>query len=253
MKQVLSLFAAALCSATSFAQMSGVVTYEQTVNLGDAHLDNLPAELRAMIPKEHKEQKVLYFTPDKSLYENAPAPKKNAEAEDLQSASGGGIRMQIRQDVPDQKTYTDIRNKKTVQQKALMDRMFLITEETKPAKWKMTGNQKKVLDHAVMEAVMTTGEDTVSAWFTTDIPVPAGPEELAGLPGLILEAHIGKNMVIKATGIKADEAAAAKIKEPTKGKKVSSAEYAKISKEKEEEMRRQFGGSGNVIIKTVTN
>lgn len=253
MKHTLSLFAAVLYSGISLAQTSGVVTYEQTMKLDNVQLDNLPAEFRAMIPKEHKEQKVLYFTAEKSLYENAPAPKKKAEDEELQNANGSGIRMQMRQEVPDQKTFTDIKNKKTIQQKALMDRMFLITEETKPAKWKMTGNQKKVLDHAVMEAVTISDDDTVFAWFTTDIPVPVGPETFAGLPGLILEAHIGKNLMIKATGIKEDETAVSKIKEPTKGKKVSSAEYAKISKEKEEEMKRQFGGDGNVIIRTVTN
>lgn len=251
MKNLLLTLTAAVCTITSFAQStSGRVRYERTISLGEIKLDNVPAEVAAMMPKEHKETKVLYFTAEKSLYENAPQPAKD-EAQDLQTS--GNMQLRIRHDVPDEKIYTDLKNKKTVQQKPLMDRTFLVNEDVTPYKWKITGNQKKIMDRAAMEATVTTDKDTITAWFTTEIPVPAGPDDITGLPGLVLEATVNSRVVIRAVEITADETVAAKIKEPTKGKKVTAEQFAKISKEKQEEMRREFGGNGNVIIRTIQN
>ena len=42
-----------------------------------------------------------------------------------------------------------------------------------------------------------------------------------------------------------------KIKEPTKGKKVTNEEYEKMVVEKQEEMKKQFGGDGNLQIQII--
>src|SRR4029079_5082984 len=80
-----------------------------------------------------------------------------------------------------------------------------------PLKWKMSEETKTVLNHLCRKATATNYskrtmmtmdngkmekrevDDTsnIIAWFTSDIPVPAGPGEYQGqLPGLILEMDV---------------------------------------------------------------
>jgi len=178
--------------------------------------------------------------------------KKKAEETPMSIGDNPGIFMSVSNDAPDEKVFLDLNAKKRIEQKSLMGRTFLINEEIKPLKWKITGKQKKILNYSAMEATVVTQEDTITAWFTTAIPIATGPDFINGLPGLVLEAAI-KNMTYKATNVTADAAVADKIKAPVKGKKVTSEQYAQIAKEKEAEIRRAYGGKGNVIIKTISN
>jgi GLPGLI family protein len=99
-----------------------------------------------------------------------------------------------------------------------------------------------------MEATTVSDKDTIIAWYTPNIPVQAGPGHISGLPGMVLEANIGAMINLLAKRIEPIEDVTKKIKEPTKGKKISAEDFAKLQKEKEEEMRKQYGGKGNVII-----
>jgi GLPGLI family protein len=83
----------------------------------------------------------------------------------------------------------------------------------------------------------------VTAWFTPQIPVKNGPGEYAGLPGLILELNIDRTTML-CSKIVLNPKEADKIEKPTTGKEVSREEYNKIVKEKTEEMRENFRGSG---------
>jgi len=83
----------------------------------------------------------------------------------------------------------------------------------------------------------------VTAWFTPQIPVKNGPGEYAGLPGLILELNIDRTTML-CSKIVLNPNESDKIEKPTTGKEVSREEYNQIVKEKTEEMRENFRGSG---------
>ena len=83
----------------------------------------------------------------------------------------------------------------------------------------------------------------VTAWFTPMIPVKNGPGEYAGLPGLILELNIDRTTML-CSKIVLNPKEADKIEKPSTGKEVSREDYNKIVKEKTEEMRENFRGSG---------
>jgi len=86
------------------------------------------------------------------------------------------------------------------------------------------------------------------AWFTTDMPVPAGPEVQGQLPGLILALDMNNGrMVYKAVEISA-KAEVASIKEPTKGKKVTPVEFSEERNKMMDEMQKNNQGGGNRII-----
>jgi GLPGLI family protein len=104
------------------------------------------------------------------------------------------------------------------------------------------------MDNGKMERKEITDTSMIVAWFTTDMPVPAGPEVQGQLPGLILALDINNGrMVYKALEISA-KADVASIKEPTKGKKVTPAEFSEERNKMMDEMQKNNQGGGNRII-----
>lgn len=255
MKKTILLLPALLLAGLIHAQVkTGTITYQEVIALdGMLHTgddDALSASIAALLPKEHKTLKVLYFNEEGSLYENSA---RNTEKDE--DISQGNIQMQIRQEMPDDKLFTDMKKKLYIEQKELMGRTFLVTGSMAALKWKFTGRQKLILGHPCQEAVSNSGgkeEDGLTAWYTTDIPVSTGPQMLRGLPGMVLEGTIGKNVTITATEIREEAPAASVLKAPSKGKKISAEAFKELAAAKREELRKQYGGNGNVIIRTTT-
>jgi len=244
MKQLFIFIAMLPLAAVSAQDTMGVITYEQTIST-DLDNNNIPEGFRNMIPAESKSQMELYFMPGASLYQI----RENTTATNNQELNEDNMRIRIETKVPDDKYYTDLANYTVTEQKDFMGRIFLINHDMEAWKWKFTGRQKKILDMPSSEAVSITDTDTTIVWFTTSIPVSTGPQGFSGLPGMVLEAFIGSNVHLVATKYEpATKDILKKIKAPAKGKKVDEAAFNKIVKEKEEEMRKQFGGNGNVII-----
>lgn len=239
------MFPLALMTTPLWAQdTAGIISYQQIISL-DIKDSELPEGMAALFPKEHKIDKVLYFNTGGALYENREEQGSENENEFKQD----NMTLRIEHKVPEEITFTDLKNKKVTEQKDLMGRIFLITEDMDSRKWKLTGRQKKLLDLPCMEATYIHDKDTVVAWYTTAIPVSAGPESFSGLPGMILEVQTGANMRIVATAVSAANATTQKkIAPPRKGKKITGAEFEALAKQKQEEMQQQYGGKGNIMI-----
>ncbi|RYF98897.1 MAG: GLPGLI family protein, partial [Chitinophagaceae bacterium] len=162
-----------------------------------------------------------------------------------ENAGGGGIQIRTFGGGVDDATFCDFATAKKVEQREFFDKKFIITDSIRRGNWKLTEENKTILGFNCRKATsqrvgkrmmmsMDNGkmerkeiEDTTSlvAWFTTDIPVPAGPEVPGQLPGLILslETNNGRSVYTAIEVLaKADIAA---IKPPSKGKKVTSEEF----------------------------
>jgi GLPGLI family protein len=88
----------------------------------------------------------------------------------------------------------------------------------------------------------------IIAWFTPRIPVSIGPNDLFGLPGLVLLAEYPKlSRAIIAESITA-LAPDFTFSIPKEGKKVKKAEFDKIKAEKDKEMKMNGGGATIKII-----
>lgn len=139
--------------------------------------------------------------------------------------------------IQDKNTYYYDRNeKKRLYQTEESGKYFLVSE---PAlKWKILNETKEIEGYPCQKATSeqifhsfdADGKardkiQPITAWFTKQIPLPYGPENYAGLPGLILElSSQGKHY--KATKIKLTDKDNA-IAEPTKGKQISAKAFAK--------------------------
>ncbi len=93
----------------------------------------------------------------------------------------------------------------------------------------------------VMDEIEIPKEIEIVAWYTPQIPVPQGPGEYFGLPGLILEIQADRTSIL-CSKIVLNTKETIEITKPSKGQKVSQEEYQKIVKEKVEEMQEMYGG-----------
>lgn len=134
-------------------------------------------------------------------------------------------------------------------QKDIFDKLYLVDEPVSKLNWKMSGETKTILTRNCQKAVAIiigkrmqgTLKDgkmvreevpdttTITAWYTTDIPVPAAPQVHGQLPGLVLELE--ENTPFSTAIYKAVELTGKvnlkDIKPATKGKKITPDELKK--------------------------
>jgi GLPGLI family protein len=178
--------------------------------------------------------------------------------------------------------YKNLKDKKMIEDTEQFSKRFRIVEDMELPQWEMTGETKQIGQYTAYKATMVKEDKSVdwgsifgrrgrrgndqkkdstkveekkdkvrtlaiTAWWTPNIPVSAGPATYWGLPGLILELNAGRTTML-CTEITINPEEAIAIKEPTKGEEVSRDEFNKIMKEKSEELRERFrnrrGGRG---------
>ncbi len=221
---------------------SGAIHYKETVKLNIDFGDN--PEMAKMVPPSQTFDKVLYFNKGESLFMNAAKPK------DLEiNQEENGQSMQIVMKVPESKTYTNLNEDLFVQYQDLMGKDFLIKDKVKKTKWKLTGEQMKILDFVCQKAIPADTSKHLVVWYTPQIPVGVGPNDHAGLPGIILGLDLDEGQrTIFATKYE-PLAANFTFDRPQKGKKVNREEFEKIREEKMKEMGAVNGkGSGVKMI-----
>jgi len=223
----------------------GAVTYQQTTKYDfetvfAPYMDNPKTkEWIASLPKESKRAKVLYFTEENALYEEDPTAKE-ALSRELQGALARA--EYFRPPNPELKrVYYDFGKNGKVEQIAFMTRDFLVESEIEGKAWKFTNKKIKVLDYVCMGAELKKGDAAITAWFTPEIPVSAGPDEFFGLPGLILVIEVNGETAFIATSIDLTPPEEGVLSRPDEGKKVTQEEFDKIVEQKMKEFKETAG------------
>ncbi len=144
--------------------------------------------------------------------------------------------------------FVDLTTSQKVERRDFMGKTFLIEDELAPIQWKLTGEQKMIDAFQCQKATYLRDTILTEAWFTPQIPVPTGPAQLGGLPGLILEVSINDGQrTYQLQSLDFDPPATEALVPPQKGKKVDQATFDEIRDRKLKEMQLGNGGSGGVI------
>ncbi len=245
MKQII-LLTILLCTAFLLnAQMSGKVSYTETIKM-KFEMD-LPdgIDLSGMIPESQSFNKELLFDQGKAIYRDS---KTNENTDQEFTSDDGSLQIKFETTNEEDILFTDLKEKKSVHKRDLMGKAFLVEDIIKKTKWKLTGEKLKYLGYECQKAISTDGEKEIIAWFTPQIPVQHGPSSFNQLPGMVLMITTAdQSMEIKATEIVLGSEFSEDIKMPTKGKKVSNEEFIEISEEKMKEMQEMMGGEGFII------
>jgi len=262
MKKIISaLMSICMAFTTSAQQKQGTVIYTRTMQMQINIDDN--NHMGQMLPKTRNDNFELMFGNNKSIWKHIDEEDNNDDVN-----SGG---MQIRMIAPGQNdvVFYDFANAKKIEQREMMERKFIVTDSIQKLDWKLGAETQTILGHVCEKATaqragkrtqmtMDNGKmerkeiadtSTIVAWFTKDIPVPAGPEVQGQLPGLILALDISNGRAVYKAVELSEKADIASIKEPTKGKKVTPDEYKKETVKMMDEMQKNNQGSGNRTIR----
>lgn len=263
MKKVLLGGLALLAISLGYAQQKeGRVTYQRSTQM-QISINDGPGTEHSM-PRTRIDKFELNFA-------NGQMSWKSLD-DDIQDESinsgGGNVMIRTIGGGADDVTFCDFNTGRKVETREFFDKKFLIIDSLRRNNWKLTEETKTILGHLCRKATsqrvakrMTMSMDngkmerkevddtsTIAAWFTTDIPIAAGPEVQGQLPGLILEleSNHGRS-VYTALSIDSKPDLSA-IKEPTKGKKVTQEEFAAERNKMMDEMQKNNRG-GNMQIR----
>lgn len=262
MKNILMTACALVSTMLTMAQTTeGTVTYERTSQM-QIRINDMPEGMESQLPRTRTDKFELVFGKNQSLWKSAEPENDNEEIR--------GDGMQIRMIVAgnDDVLYNNFETGKRVEKREMFDRTFIIDDSIRSMKWKMTGESKTILNYPCMKATATNistrmmmtmengtmekkeTQDTahIVAWFTSNIPVSAGPAEYQGqLPGLILEMDVNNGrQTFRAISI-SEKADLASIKEPAGKKHLTPAEFKKERDKMMEEMQQNNRGGNRVI------
>jgi GLPGLI family protein len=246
---------------TSAQQKQGKVIYTRSMQMQIEINDN--DHVAQMLPKTRTDNFELTFGNNQSIWKHVDEEDNNDEV------NGNG--MQIRMITPGQNdiVFYDFTTGKKTEQREMMEKKFIVTDSIQKLDWKVSDETQTILGHICHKATaqragkrtqmtMDNGKmerkeiaDTsnIVAWFTTDIPIPAGPEVQGQLPGLILALDINNGRAVYKAIELSEKTDVAIIKEPTKGKKVTPDEYKKETTKMMDEMQNNNQGGGNRVIR----
>lgn len=134
---------------------------------------------------DYKQKMVLTFNPKQSYY--------TYESKEQQSEDG---RYNWEND---QLIITrDFEKERIFEVYETLGKTYIVEDSLKFFKWKILNEIKEVNNYVCMKASTfePIKKQNIVAWFTTDIPVSAGPERFGGLPGMILEINIDDDAIV---------------------------------------------------------
>ena len=219
---------------------------------------------------------VLHFNMQSSIY-------KEEEKLDTPGQQQGGFRMMSNMMGAGGTYYKNIKDKKYTVDREFMGKEFLVKDTLTNYKWQMSGETREIGGYmcykatavvpvsktdfknfrlkkedtkekeksteettkktSFLDEVDIPKEITLTAWYTTEIPVSQGPEGYWGLPGLILEVNDGRTTIL-CSKLVMNPKEKADIKAPTNGKEISQKDYDETVLKKMEEFREMNQGQG---------
>lgn len=254
---ILSMF---FCSSLLSQDLKGIATYKtqrkMEVELDSTRMDDaMRGQVMAMLKKQFEKEYELEFTSTESIYkevEKLDAPGKGMSFVQMQVVSSGDAGDIL---------YKNLEENRFTSQNEVFSKQFVIKDSIEKREWKLEKETKNIGEYTcfkatytlmatVVNSIRTSDDDsnepeetqeeqTVTAWYTPQIPVSNGPSRYGGLPGLILEISDGQETIL-CSKIVLNPKKGISINEPREGKKVSQDEFQTIMDKKMKEMNERY-------------
>lgn len=273
-KIILKVAIVSLClfaNLISAQDFYGKAIYESKTKMNDFKFtspdmtEEMKQKMEERLRKGFEKTYVLDFNKFESIYSEEikmEAPTPNSGMVFKTSSTGDG------------KKYTNSKEKIEISEEEFFGKEFLIQDSLLKWDWKLENETKKIGNYTCYKAVniipvseedkksyeeqknvklddktqfitvLEPKEKVITVWYTPEIPVSFGPGNYGGLPGLILEATDGKEMIL-CSKIVLNPKEKTQIKKPTKGKKVNRKQYEEITQKQLENMK---DSNGNIHI-----
>lgn len=266
--KIITLLALILFTTNLKAQsFTGVATYktDRSMNIHEDEDDGMNDALRKQIQEQMRAQFrsefTLKFTSTESLYKKV----EKLDAPSVPNSSGITVTISGGSDI----IYKNTKTQTYLRESEIMGKEFLIEDNLQETAWALVKESKNIGQYICFKATKTRTvqdkefdtetnqykdvkkERVTTAWYTPSIPVPHGPDNYYGLPGLILEISDGE-LTILCSKITLNPKEGVAFEKPSKGKKVDQKTFDEIEKKKQDEMMEQFHGSSRKKGKSKT-
>ena len=225
MKKLVFVLATITLGNIVIAQVKeGTLLFDQKIDM-HRRIPAEDAQMKAMLPHYRTNKFQLSFGDGQSFYK-----MQEAEPDVTDNGGGGGIVMKF--GGGNTEYYRNFNTHMEIDKKELAEKSYLIEDSLHSIKWKLADDTKTILGFNCKKATGKTekGSD-IEVWYTEEIPVSSGPEIFSGLPGMILFVDINKGeFVYTATELK-KTVDKKELNAPSKGKKMTPSEFAKLQKE----------------------
>ncbi len=241
MKKLLILVLAAIGMQYAGAQVrEGKILFEQKIDM-HRRIPEDNAQLRAMVPPFRTNKFELSFADSQSVFKAA-----EEEPDMSENNNNGGMVIRMR-GMGNQVFYKNFNTSKQVELRELAEKEYILEDSIRSITWKLTDETEKILGYTCKKATgKTANGNDVEAWYTEEIQLSSGPEFFSGLPGMILKADINKQEIVFTATELQKTVSKKDIKAPSKGKKISKEDFAKLQKE-------LFGDRQGGGVRIVTN
>lgn len=227
-----------LLPTLTFAQENkGMIVYELTVDV-HRNMTGDRERFKQYVPKTMSSKYQLSFTPEASMFKEYVNLDEEPEGGGrgrgrMRWFAGGGTQGDM---------YLNFQEKRFVNSREFDGKKYLIKGEIDQTPWKITGKSREIAGYPCMQAIYddTLENKALTAWFTPNIPVSAGPGIYGQLPGLIIALDVNNGEQVYRPLMIAFEAPDSKdMEEPKKGKDITDEEFTEMLKIRMEEMRKQ--------------
>lgn len=197
----------------------GMVVYEEKINL---HRRMQDEAMKARVPEFRSTNMQLAFRDEESLY-------KMVEEDEDEEINGGQMRFRR----PSSEVYRHVGKGIKIEEREFNGKKYLIEDSLTVRPWKIGTETKKIAGFECFKATLKDSirrqEVNIVAWFSPDIPLAVGPSTMGSLPGMILEVDMNEGEVVTtAKSIKLGKVKAGELKVPTKGERISEADFRKL-------------------------
>jgi len=254
-----------LISTSVIAQdFQGIATYKShrkmDIKLDSSQMNSdMHKRMMDMMKKQFEKTYNLTFNKEESLFK---------EEEQLEAPQPQGMMVVMAGTGGSDVMYKNTKEKRYTNQNESFSKLFLIQDKLENIDWKLGSETKNIGEYTAYKATFTREvevresgisingdkdlneeaepkmeEITITAWYTPEVPVSAGPRNYHGLPGLILEIDDGRGGTLICSKVVLNPEKPIEIKEPKKGQKINQEKYDAIMEKKMEEMNKRSRNS----------
>lgn len=236
---------ALICMNLNSQNLTGKIEYSVNSFKEEKKIDNqrkkMNPEVKELITKVNSKSKdlklLLVFNQDISFFTSPEPLNINMKEERLFK-----LAKVIHGVIGDY--YYIAKKKKLIADRDFLGERFLVEENLKSREWKLINETKKIGKYTCFKAerykgsIGRNGKMKIKqvVWYTMEIPLPYGPKDFVGLPGLVIRAF-ERNLIYSVKKIELNSKKKIKIEIPNKGKKVTKEEYDKIVEGSSSEIR----------------
>lgn len=132
--------------------------------------------------------------------------------------------------------YYDLKKYEYLEEKDFGGDIFLIKKNINITDWNLVNETKKIGNYICYKATRNLNYTNwkkkqsirkQTVWYTLDIPLPLGPKEFVGFPGLVIKVE-DHNLIYEIKKINLNPQKKIALKKPNKGKEMSQDEFNKI-------------------------